>query len=245
MSTKARSSTAARGGRWAVAVAVAAVAVTGLVSGCSVLDSRTDSQSYQVTDAVKSVNVDDRGGSIEVVATDQSTVTVVETYTYSDGKPRTTHSVRDGELTLQANGCSSSGFGHVGSKCDVSYRLEVPRATATHLTSDGGSISLEGLSGTTYAHTSGGAVDVHDSAATDVTAQTDGGSVDVRLDRTPDQVDAESGGGSVRIRVPKGSYAVDLDGSVTGRSVGVTTDPTSTHRIKAHTGGGSVSVEDD
>ncbi|MGK4578684.1 DUF4097 family beta strand repeat-containing protein [Kitasatospora sp. HPMI-4] len=222
-----------------MATAVAAVAFAG---GCSAVESRTDSQTYDVADAVKSLRVEDRGGSIEVVATDRSTVKVVETYIYSEGRPRTSHSVQDGELTLRATGCGSTGL---GAKCDVAYRVELPRSAATHLENNGGSISVEGLSGATYAHTDGGSVEISHSVAKDVTARTDGGSVNVGFDQTPDQVDAHSGGGAVSVRLPKGSYAVDLGGSVTNRSVGVAVDPASPHRIKAHTDGGSVSVTDD
>ncbi|MFI5782813.1 hypothetical protein [Nocardia sp. NPDC051570] len=135
--------------------AVAAFTLTGGYSG---LDRKTDSQTYDVADPVTAVRVENRGGAIDIVATDQHTVKVVETYTYSNDKPHTTRSVRDGELTLQATGCDSTGwFDHCGG---VAYRVEVPRATATHLENGGGTITVQGLSGAVYAHTGGGTVSV-------------------------------------------------------------------------------------
>ncbi|MFJ9776071.1 hypothetical protein ACIRVF_33350 [Kitasatospora sp. NPDC101157] len=166
---------------------------------------------------------------------------MTETYTYTDGKPKTSHSLQNNELKLESTGCGSVGM---GGKCDVAYKVEVPRSTTTHLEGDGGSISVTGLSGATYAHIGGGSVEVKNSTAKDVNAHSGGGSVEVQFSEVPDNVEATNGGGSVTVTVPKGSYAVDTgDASGRLRDVTVNVDANSPHKIKATTGGGPISVE--
>ncbi|MFE4977256.1 hypothetical protein ACFRAR_34760 [Kitasatospora sp. NPDC056651] len=238
MFTIARSRRVATGLPVAAACAVLAMSLTGCSIGG---DPSSDSLSYDAGGPANTLRVKNLGGRIEVVAGDQSTIKVTETYTYTDGKPKTTHSLQNNELKLEATGCGSVGM---GGKCDVRYKVEVPRDTATYLEGSGGSITVTGLSGTTYAKIGGGGVEVKDSTAKEVTAHSGGGGVILQFNGVPDKVEATTGGGSVSVKVPKGPYAVDT-GDSGGRlsHVTVDVDSSSPHKIKATTGGGSVLVE--
>ncbi|MFE2728085.1 hypothetical protein [Kitasatospora sp. NPDC059327] len=226
----------------ALPIAAACAVLAMSLTGCSVGgDAKSDTLSYDAGGPANTLRVKNLGGRIEVVAGDQNTIKVSETYTYTDGKPKTTHSLQNNELKLEATGCGSVSM---GGKCDVTYKVEVPRDTTTHLEGSGGSITVTGLSGTTYADIGGGGVEVKASTAKNVTAHSGGGSVAVQFTEVPDKVEATTGGGSVSVKVPKGSYAVDT-GDTGGRlrHVTVDVDSNSPHKIKATTGGGSVVLE--
>ncbi|MEU6070199.1 hypothetical protein ABZ864_38640 [Streptomyces sp. NPDC047082] len=121
-------------------------------------------QSYDVTGRITALRVDDCAGSIEAVPTTGDSVKVVEKYQHSDGKPRTEHPVHDGQLLLKSSGCGSGA-----DKCAVTYHVEVSATTPAHLTLGGGDIAARGLSGTTYAKSGGGSVDIADSSAKSLT----------------------------------------------------------------------------
>ena len=141
-------------------------------------------------------------------------------------------------MVLKSSGCGSGAH-----KCDVNYRVEVPVPTATRLTLEGGDIQVRGLSGTTYAKSQGGSVEVADSSAKAVTAATEGGNVRVSFKGVPDKVDAGTEAGNTTVRLPDGVYDVDARTEAGRRSVGVKTDPASSHKVQAHTEAGNVSVE--
>ena len=217
--------------------AVAAATTTALLSACS-FTPETGEESYSVTKPVTSLRIDNQAGSIQVVPGSGKTVSVVETYEYGDHKPWTRHSVTDGELVLTNPGCGKRAL-----VCRVSYRVEVPASTATHLTIGAGGIQVRGLSGTTYAKAEAGTVKVADSSARTLTAIADGGNVTASFKALPDRVDANAAAGNVTVRLPEGVYDVDPRTEAGGRSVSVQTDSASPHKIKAHTEAGDVSVE--
>ncbi|MFI6146504.1 DUF4097 family beta strand repeat-containing protein [Streptomyces sp. NPDC051109] len=217
--------------------ALCVVAATTLLAGCSSAPPKTGEQSYEVTEKIASLRIDDYAGGIEVVPGGGDVVKVTEKYEYGDGQPRTEHSVKGGELVLKSNGCGSGS-----DKCAVKYHVEVPASVATHLTLGGGEISVRGLSGTTYAKSDGGSVRITDSSAKTVTAAVDGGDVSLHFVAAPDKVDAGTDGGDSTVRLPEGVYDVDAQTEGGSRTVGVKTDSGSPHKIKAHTGGGNVSV---
>ncbi|NXY93808.1 DUF4097 family beta strand repeat protein [Streptomyces sp. BR123] len=199
---------------------------------------QTGEQSYEVTEKAASLHVENYAGGIEVVPGTGDVVKVTEKYEYSDGQPPTVHSVKGGELVLKNPGCGSDA-----DQCAVEYRVEVPAATATHLTVGGGETSVRGLTGTTYAKSDGGSVRITDSSAKAVTAKVDGGDVSVHFAAAPDTVDAGTEGGDSTARLPEGVYDVQADTEGGNRKVSVKTDSGCRHKIKAHTGGGDVTVE--
>ncbi|MFB7645994.1 DUF4097 family beta strand repeat-containing protein [Streptomyces sp. NPDC056084] len=217
--------------------ALCAVAATALLTACSATPPKSGEESYEIKEKATSLRVDNYAGSIEVVAGTGDVIKVTEKYEYSDGKPPAEHSFKGGELLLKNPGCGSGV-----DKCAVKYRVEVPAATAAHLTLGGGEITVRGLSGTTYANSDGGTVRVTDSAAKTVTAAVDGGDATASFSAVPDKVDVESGGGDATVRLPQGAYDVDANTGGGNRKVSVKTDARSPHKIKAKTDGGDVSV---
>ncbi|MEV4438734.1 DUF4097 family beta strand repeat-containing protein [Streptomyces sp. NPDC049577] len=211
----------ARPGAKALAVLAAAVTGGALLSGCG--SPTTESSSYTVDGRITSLRVKTSGGAIDVVTGSGSTVKVTETLRYSDDKPKTRHETEGGELVLTGpSDCGGGGIG--GSTCEVSYRVEVPSALAATLQSDGGDITVDG------------------GVAGKLTARSDGGSVKAGFAAAPDSVDVDSSGGNVTLRVPEGSYAVDAATGGGDQKVGVKTDPSSAHKVRARSDGGRISV---
>ncbi|MEV6722457.1 DUF4097 family beta strand repeat-containing protein [Streptomyces xanthochromogenes] len=200
---------------------MAAVVSGGLVSGCMGKTS-TDSASYTVDSKVTSLKVKTSGGTIDVVAGSGNGVRVTESLKYDGDKPKTQHLTQGGELSLTAPSDCGGGLG--GSTCEVDYRVEVPKALAATLESDGGNISVDkGVAGR-------------------LTARSDGGRVTAGFTEAPDSVDISSSGGNVTIRVPDGAYAVDAATGGGSQSVRVRTDPGSARKIRARSDGGGISV---
>lgn len=203
----------------AVAVAAAAVVTTGC-DGSGGVGGSADStkQSYEVTEKVTAVTIDNRGGDIEIVSGSGTAVKVTETLEYSDAKPKTEHSVSGGKLVLKGSACGGSA-----SKCSVVYRVEVPAGVQVDASTGGGNVTGTGLGGT-------------------VLARTGGGNVDVSFGSAPLSVNAESAGGNVTVKLPKGPYAVDASTAGGNRKVDVTVDDASANKVKAHSEGGDVTV---
>ncbi|MEU1350931.1 DUF4097 family beta strand repeat-containing protein [Streptomyces sp. NPDC005775] len=200
---------------------MAAVLSGGLASGCTGKTSE-ESTSYTVDDHVTSLRVSTSGGRIAVVIGGGSSIRVTEEIRYDDEKPATKHSTRGGELALSAPSDCGGGFG--GGTCEVNYRVEVPKALAARLESDGGDIEVDRA------------------VAGRLTARSDGGSVKVGFAEAPEAVDVASSGGNVTIRVPDSAYTVDAATDGGSQQVKVRTDPGSAHRIRARSDGGGISV---
>ncbi|MEU0391496.1 DUF4097 family beta strand repeat-containing protein [Streptomyces sp. NPDC006208] len=213
-STCARNKT----GRLLLATVSAALAGAALTA-CNGKTTVEESQ-YQVNEKVTSLRIKTNGGNVEVVAANSSGVSVTERFEYTDDKPRTEHSVRNGELSLNAPGCTEDDAG----ECSVNYTVAVPHGTI---------LSVD---------TGGGNVRITESAPKKVSAHTGGGNLDASFTAAPDQIEAESEGGNIAVRLPEGTYAVDARTDGGDREVGIASDPSSSHKVKAHTGGGNITV---
>ena len=200
---------------------MAAVISGGLVSGC-MGDVTEESASYTVDGKVTSLRVKASGGRIAVVIGGGQSIKVTEEIRYDDEKPATRHSTQGGELKLTAPSDCGGGFG--GGTCEGNYRVEVPKALAANLESDGGDIEVDR------------------GVADQLTARSDGGSVEAGFAKTPDAVDVASSGGNVTIRVPDSGYTVDASTDGGSQQVKVRTDPGSAHKIRARSDGGGISV---
>ncbi|WP_460068171.1 DUF4097 family beta strand repeat-containing protein [Streptomyces sp. YKOK-I1] len=219
------------------APAAAALTLMALLSGCSSDDVTSDTNSYTVSESVSALKVQSRGGLIEVVASDRTTVEVTETFRYSDGKPETKHTVSGSTLSLTTADCSSGS-----SPCEVSYRIEVPRELALSLASQGGDVEVSAVSGELTVATDGGSASGEKLASTTAEIRTSGGDVDAAFATAPDAVDAGTDGGDLTLKLPSGSYAVDADAQGGDEKVTVKTDPASSHKVTAKSGGGTVTV---
>ncbi|MGW7486748.1 DUF4097 family beta strand repeat-containing protein [Streptomyces sp. NPDC054786] len=215
-------------------------ALTVLTTGCSLSGhgpTKEAERTYSVHGKVTALSVTTHGGNIEVVPVDAGgSVKVTEKYVYNERKPAPEHGVKGGRLTLKAEDCG------MGRKCDVGYRVLLPRDASVDLRSSGGDITVHGAAGGIAAETSGGNITVADSTARTAKARTSGGNVDLALSTAPDQVSGRTSGGDVTIRLPKGSYAVDASTSGGNRKVSVPADEGSAHKVTARSSGGDVSV---
>lgn len=101
----------------------------------------------------------------------------------------------------------------------------------------GGSITLVGVDGRVSAHTSGGSVTTEELGDHDVTLETNGGSIGLKLPATAHaSIDASTFGGSVRTSLPmtiETSGNSHLKGSLNGAG----------HLIRLHTFGGSITID--
>ncbi|GAA3174493.1 MULTISPECIES: DUF4097 family beta strand repeat-containing protein [Streptomyces] len=221
-------------------LALLCAGAAALTTGCSggFGPSKSAERTYSVSGDVRTVTATTSGGSVEVVATDGSgPVRVTEKYSYRDSRPSPTHSVADGELTLDASVCRG-----LGDNCTVSYRVQVPRATAVDLRTSGGDVTVRGTRGSVAARTSGGDVTLDAVAAREALAKTSGGNVSATFTTVPDDVSGTTSGGDVTIRVPRSTYDVEATTSGGDRKVTVPTDPDARRRVVARTSGGDVSV---
>ncbi|MFC7013905.1 DUF4097 family beta strand repeat-containing protein [Streptomyces viridiviolaceus] len=214
------------------------VALTGAaLTACNGKTTVEESQ-YEVDEKVTSLRIRTNGGNVEVVAASSSGVSVTERVEYADEKPRTEHSVRKGELSLSATGCARSD----ASEYSVDYTVAVPRGAIVSVETGGGDISVRGLSGVMEADTGGGNVRIRQSAMKKLSAHTGGGNLDTSFTAAPGQVEAESEGGNITVRLPEGTYAVDARTDGGDREVGIASDPSSAHKVKAYSGGGNITV---
>ncbi|MFH8571357.1 DUF4097 family beta strand repeat-containing protein [Streptomyces sp. NPDC017993] len=216
-------------------------ATAALLTGCSLTDlgpGTKAERTYRVDGAVTSLAATTHGGNIEIVPVDAGgSVKVTEKYVYDGQKPTPTHSVKGGRLTLTADDCDDAE-----GRCEVGYKVLLPRGASVDLHTSGGNITVRGAAGGIAAETSGGNITVTDSAARTAKVRTSGGDVDVALTTVPDEVSGRSSGGDVTIRLPKGSYAIDASTSGGTRKVTVPTGGSSAHTVEAETSGGDVSV---
>ncbi|MGA5322151.1 DUF4097 family beta strand repeat-containing protein [Streptomyces seoulensis] len=212
---------------------VAGTVMAGVaLSGCAVQNKSATDQ-YGIDAKVTALSVTTKGGNIDVVPGDGTGAHVTEKIRYADNKPRTEHSVSDGRLTLTAPRCDD---------CGVNYTVSVPPGTTLTLDTDGGNITIHGVSGATKARTGGGNVHVTDTAPKTLSARTDGGDIEASLTKPPTTLTAETGGGNVKVTLPRTPYAVDTTTSGGRNTVTVPTDPASPHHVTIRTGGGNIDV---
>ncbi|MFJ9617772.1 DUF4097 family beta strand repeat-containing protein [Streptomyces noursei] len=216
------------------------VALTLLTTGCSLVwtgSLKSAQQTYGVDGTISALSATTHGGDIEIVPVEAGVpVKVTEKYKYDEAKPQTTHTVKNGRLTLDSEDCPS------GRHCEVGYRVLLPRNASVDLHTSGGDVTVRGASGGITAETSGGNITIEDTKTRTAKVKTSGGDVEMSLGAVPDEVSGRTSGGNVTIRVPKGTYAVDAGTSGGSRKVSVTTDEGSAHKISAQSSGGDVSV---
>ncbi|MEU5877583.1 DUF4097 family beta strand repeat-containing protein [Spirillospora sp. NPDC047279] len=200
-------------------MALAGAAVSALaLSGCSVdLDAgeKHENRSYQITQKVTSIKVTSDVGKVEVVGTDAAVVKVAErlTWTSEHRKPKPSHGVAGGTLTLGAK-CEGNVIGF--SSCGVAYRVEVPRGTSLDLHNDDGALKVSGLRGAVRLSTDTGSITATGLEASSLFART--------------------GDGSIRLNGRAANAELRTDtGSIKGDGLNV-------DRLTAHTGDGTINV---
>lgn len=135
---------------------------------------------------------------------------------------------------------------------NISFRVYVQKNISTDLSTSGGSISLNNLSGKLEFSTSGGSLDV-DNVSGNVNGRTSGGSI--RVENSKDEIELTTSGGSIaakncdgKLRLSTSGGSLDLDnlkgdirattsgGSINGGDI--------EGELAAHTSGGSIQFRD-
>lgn len=195
-------------------------------------------------DAIKQVHVETSGGSIAVsgVAAGEARIEVYvqpsngvfnsmtkeEIQKKLDEDYDLTISVANNQLTAIAKARHS--FMNWKKALSISFKVFVQKETGTDLSTSGGSIHLNGLSGTQSFRTSGGSLHVDDVTG-NITGKTSGGSITVK--HAGSNIDLSTSGGSI--------YAEDCNGAINLYTSGGSLTLNNLHgNIKAKTSGGSV-----
>jgi hypothetical protein len=196
-----------------------------------------DRQSYEITEPIDALVVDARAAAVIVEGGD-GPVTVDETYHFDDDKPVTSHRVEGSTLHLTDEGCRNDDV-----RCDVEFRVHLPAAARTAITSQAGAVRLTDLTGEVSVSTRAGGVEGRGLGGDEVSVETQAGAATLEFTQAPSVVNASTDVGAIEVRVPGDtSYAVDVQTTVGRSEVSVPRDPTSPHRIRIRTTVGAVKV---
>lgn len=219
------------------AAALTAIALLPLAA-CSAGSTTTEELSYQIDQSVTALVIAARAASVAIVVGD-GPVTVTEEHRYSRSKPTTAHRVEGQTLRLTESGCGDDEL-----RCDVEYRIRMPKAISAEITAQAGAVRVDGLAGDVRVTTEAGAVEGRALTSDEVIIKTEAGAASLEFAEAPTLVQTTTSMGAVEVRVPgTTAYAVDVQTSVGGSSVGVEQDPASAHRIEVHTDLGAVKIE--
>lgn len=111
------------------------------------------------------------------------------------------------------------------------------------VTSDGGIVHVDGLTGTLNADSGGAPVMAVDIAAPSAVIATEGGSAFVSYSAAPASVTIHTDGGPARLAVPGGPYALTADSGDGPETVGIPFADTAARSITIGTDGGTLLVE--
>ena len=219
------------------AAALTTIALLPLAA-CSAGSTTTEELSYQIDQSVTALVIAARAASVAIVVGD-GPVTVTEEHRYSKSKPTTAHRVEGQTLRLTESGCGDDEL-----RCDVEYRIRMPKAMSAEITAQAGAVRVDGLAGDVRVTTEAGAVEGRALTSDEVIIKTEAGAASLEFAEAPTLVQTTTSMGAVEVRVPgTTAYAVDVQTSVGGSSVGVEQDPASAHRIEVHTDLGAVKIE--
>lgn len=219
-------------------------------------EERTTEATYDAAQ-VRAIEVSTDHGTIEVVGTTGSTVTVRSRI--SDGIVETEHRqevigdrlVIDDDCTpLAGLFCRADHFVEVPTGTEVDVRTRTGAISLTDLRgsvraqTDNDRISADRLSGTVDLRTSNGRIQGTNLSALLVEASTGNGGVLLSFSAAPTDVRVTTGNGGVEIVVPDTpeAYRVDLSAGRGGTDSPIRTDPASPRLISGRAGNGSVSV---
>jgi DUF4097 and DUF4098 domain-containing protein YvlB len=158
--------------------------------------------------------------------------------------------VQNGELKITAE--PKDKFFNWKQALNISFNVYVPHSVSTDLSTSGGSIHMENLSGTQNFSTSGGSLHL-DKLSGKVRGKTSGGSIDVK--NAKDDIDLSTSGGSITAENCSGTMRLNTSGGrITLNGLRGTVDastsggPIHGNDIKgelvAHTSGGGVDLQD-
>ncbi|MFS2291784.1 MAG: DUF4097 domain-containing protein [Actinomadura sp.] len=171
-------------------LAAAAAALTGC--GNVSFGVKGETRSYTAPSNVTALNINGRGGEVEVTTSGTSVIKVRERLRWSNDKnePKVRHVTENDTLTLSSE-CASVTFG--GAMCGVSYRVEVPRDMPVSIDNQDGRIVASGLAGKVKLHSANGSIKVDDVRATSLDLSTRDGSIRVSGRATTVTLDSANG----------------------------------------------------
>ena len=241
--------------RTTLAAATTAVVAVAL-GGCALLaPPHRVTDETTVTDDVRTIELLDSSGSVEVRGDTGATETVVHRTVSYRGAERTideTHEV-SGD-TLELHGC--------GRNCSVAYEIDVAAGVDVEgSTSNGaivlehvgevdvqtsnGRIELDDVTGDVVVETSNGRIEGSDLQGGGVRASTSNGAIDLELGVAQD-VEARTSNGATDVEVPAGgSYRVTTDTSNGRERIDVANDPDGEHTLELRTSNGAITVTED
>src|SRR2546429_942163 len=197
-------------------IVVTVIVIIAGLAALAVTVRRTDQQTLEFSAAgpVRRVEVTVRSGAVTVVA-GGPTARVHRTIRWSMARPVTVERV-DGDLLRIGTLARRAGeFG-----AEVTYRIEVPGATAVRASTGAGTLTVEATSGEVDLRTGAGQViltnlsgRVHAGARAgtiqgtgltcpELTVETNAGSIVLTFTAPPDRVEARTNAGSVELTVP-------------------------------------------
>jgi hypothetical protein len=212
--------------------------------------------SYRVPVTAGRVSVTASGGNVVLQQGSGRQASLVGTGSYSLVRPDVTERL--------AGGGAQFGYGCPVPEgtCELNATLSVPAGTAVSvstgggdvtadgvtgpvsLSTGGGNVSADGVSGALSLSTGGGGIQAAGVAAAQVTANTGGGDISIVFTRVPRDVQVSTGGGNITIVVPPGNTRYNVHANTDGGSpdVSVPSDSASGNVITATTGGGGITI---
>ncbi len=219
------------------AAAVTAIVVLPLTA-CSGGSTTNEELSYQIDQPIAALVIDARAAGVAIAVGD-GPVAVTEEHRYSKSKPITAHQVEGQTLRLTESGCGNDEL-----RCDVGYRIKMPKTVSAEITAQAGAVKVDGLAGDFSVATQAGAVEGRNLTSVGGKGQNRGRS---GLPGVRDSAGPWFRPGPAWARsnlCPRTTaYAVDVRTSVGASSVGVRVDPESAHRVEVHTDVGSVKIQ--
>ena len=160
----------------------------------------------------------------------------------TDGGPVTVSGIAG--VTVDSGGGPVTVSGIAGANVDSGGGPVSAVAVGGPLTvsTEDGSLVLDGLAGPLRADTAGGPLTARNIAAATVTVSTGNGSASMAFAAAPDSVTVSTDGGPAQLTVPGGPYALTADSSGGPQSVGIATDPAAHRSITIITQGGSLGI---
>jgi hypothetical protein len=251
-----------RGRRVALAIGVPLCAVLIGYIGLSILANIGTGSipvSYTVPAGARTLAVNVDGGDVTVrpATTGQGTVTGVVHYGLV--RPRITES-RSAAAAFAMHCANLAGVSNCGLNLTASVPGRMPVSVSTgggnltangitgdvSLSTSGGDVTASGVAGPLTISSGGGNVQATDVTAAEVSARTSGGDVEIIFTAVPRNVHVDTGGGNITIVVPHTNTQYHVTATSGGGNVSypILVDSSSPYVITASTSGGDISIQE-
>lgn len=190
-----------------------------LLAACEPEAVGTLDETFEITDPVTRLDLNNGNGNVMVTATDGDIIVVLAQHHGDDSEAIT--QVAGGILSLSTQ-CSTSG-----GPCTIDYRLDVPESVEVDAVTTTGDIVLVGMGGAANLTTSSGNVELDTFSADTLLVQVEAGpifgnrlsaeevivtstsgSIDLAFEQRPRDVSGSTGSGDIAYAVPVGTYAI-------------------------------------